>query len=104
MAVIFAEILISLFAVFGLYAAVRLLCAWRFAPKELVTALMIDQPEALARAEWLMYSARESGLVFAARRIVVVIDGRLENAAALMDAFTALGAACCITKTEKGGS
>ncbi len=104
MAVIFAEILISLFAVFGLYAAVRLLCARIFAPGELVTALMIDQSDALEHAEWLMYSARESGLVYAVRRVVVVIDGRLENAAELIDTFTALGAACCITKCEEGGS
>ncbi len=104
MAVIIAEILISLLAVFGLYAAVRLLCIRCFAPKELATALMIDHESAGECAEWLLYCARESGIAFTARRVVVVIDGRLVNAAALMDTFTALGAVCCITKTEEGGA
>lgn len=95
---IIAEITFSLFAVFGLYAAVRLLCIYFFAPKEVNLALMVDRPLTSEEAAWLLCRAKDVGFSISYRRIVVLIDSAVENAEELMNMFAALGATCCIKK------
>ena len=95
---ILAEILFSLFAVFGLYAAVRLFCVYLFMPKEVTLAVLVDRPLTHEEAASLLWRARDAGFAFSYRRVVVMIDSAVENAEELMDIFTALGATCCIKK------
>ena len=95
---ILAEIVFSLFAVFGLYAAVRLLCIYLFAPKEVNLAIVVDRPLTSEEAAWLLCRARDAGFAVSYRRIVVMIDSTVENAEELMNIFTALGAMCCLKK------
>lgn len=100
---IMAEITFSLFAVFGLYAAVRLLFIYLFLPKEINLAVVVDRPLTSEEAAWMLFRARDAAFAVSYRRIVVLIDSAVENAEELMNVFTALGAACCI-KNSKGGS
>ena len=93
---ILAEIVFSLFAVFGLYAAVRLLCIYLFAPKEVNLAIVVDRPLTSEEAAWLLCRARE--VAFTCRRIVVLVDSTLESAEELMNAFAAYGATCYLKK------
>ena len=95
---ILAEILFSLFAVFGLYAAVRLLCIYLFVPKEVTLAVLVDRPLTREEAACLLWRARDAGFAFSYRRVIVMIDSALENAQELMNMFSALGATCCIKK------
>ena len=98
MAVLLAEIVISLFAVFGLYAAVRFFCACALAPKELVVSLELSCSVSAEEAAFLFCRAREYTLLPRQGRIVVIVHEDVEDAEAVAAHFIKLGAVCYIVK------
>ncbi|MBQ3056676.1 MAG: hypothetical protein IJC95_04235 [Clostridia bacterium] len=98
MAVLFAEIVISLFAVFGLYAAVRFFCACALLPKELAVSLEISRSVGAEEAAFLFCRAREYTPLPRGDRVVVLVHEAVEDADAVAAHFTRLGAVCYIVK------
>lgn len=98
MAVLFAEIVISLFAVFGLYAAVRFFCTLLLAPKGLATALAIDRSVEAEEAALLFCRARECA-VAPHYRVVVLVSDSLADKEKIKAHFVRLGARCYIVKS-----
>lgn len=98
MAVLFAEIVISLFAVFGLYAAVRFFCACALVSKELVVSLEINSSVGAEEAAFLFCRAREYTPLPRHDRIVVLVHEDVEDVDTVAAHFTRLGAVCYIVK------
>ncbi len=97
MAVLLAEIVISLFAVFGLYAAVRFFCTLLLAPKGLITALEVCGPVEAEEAALLLCRTRECAVAPRYRTVVLISDA-LENKEEVRLHFERLGADCYIVK------
>ena len=97
MAVLFAEIVISLFAVFGLYAAVRFFCTLLLAPKGLVTELKVENFGGAEEAALLLCRVRECAVAPHYRTVVLVSDD-LEEKEKIKAHFVRLGAKCYIVK------
>ncbi|MBQ9801902.1 MAG: hypothetical protein IJW51_02385 [Clostridia bacterium] len=93
MAAVLAEILISLFAVFGLYAAVRLFCILRGMPDEVAAALTVTRAVSEEEAAWLLWRAREN-TVSPASRVVVLLAAAAPYTEENVKIFVALGATC----------
>lgn len=91
MAVLFAEILISMLAVFGLYAAVRLFCIWLFTPREVVAALRISEPLTAEEAALLFCRARHLAPVSGREAFIVCVPEALEGANEIVEQFRGLG-------------
>lgn len=98
MAVLFAEIVISLFAVFGLYAAVRCFCACAFLPREARVALEIRHAVSAEEAAVLFCRAWEYTTMPRHDRVVVCVHESVEDADAVAAHFIRLGAVCYIVK------
>ena len=94
MAVLVAEILISLFAVFGLYAAVRFFCLYLFAPHQLGVSIEIGEEITAEQAAYLVCRARERTLYMRYGHVVACIDRRLKNAEEIAVYFLDLGITC----------
>ena len=103
MAVLVLEIVISLLAVFGLYAAVRFFCAFLLAPPQLAVALEIKTPVGAEEAAFLYCRAKEFLVGLRAPHIVVCVSDTLEEKETIKAHFERLGAICCIVNAEKGG-
>ena len=101
MATVIAEIVISLLAVFGLYAAVRLLCGALAAPKELTHAILIDRPMTEEEVVFLVWRARE-GSFDGRRRLIALLPSSLVGTDAA-HALLTLGVECYQIDEEKGG-
>ena len=101
MATMIAEIVISLLAVFGLYAAVRLLCGVLFAPKQLVDAIVIDGDMSEDEVVYLVWRAREGSFDGKRRLIALLPTQRLSSQA--IETLLALGVECYQINEEKGG-
>jgi len=99
MAVLIAEIVISLFAVFGLYAAVRFFCTLLLAPKSLVVALEVEGPVGSEEAALLLCRARECAIA-PRYRMVVLISEELESREEVKAHFERLGATCYTVKKQ----
>ena len=100
MALLLAEMILALLAVFGLYAAVRLLAATAFLPRTLSVCLELDRAVEEGEAAQLLSCAREA-CFFQRCRVVVLIDAALPNAAETRAFFEDRGAICYLIK--KGG-
>ena len=100
MALLLAEMILALLAVFGLYAAVRLLAATAFLPRALSVCLELDRTVDEEEAAHLLSLAREA-CFFRRCRVVVLIDATLPNAAPMRAFFEDRGATCYFVK--KGG-
>lgn len=100
MALVLAEIFLALLAVFGLYAAVRLLAETAFAQRTLSVCLELDRAVDENEAELLLQCAREA-CFFRRCRVVVLINTALPDAAKMQAFFNDRGIACYIIK--KGG-
>ena len=103
MAVLLAEIVISLFAVFGLYAAVRFFCALLLAPRELCASLEINTPIGAEAAAFLYCRAKDFLPTPRSSRVVVLVSDALDEKEEIRARFERLGAVCYIVKTEEGG-
>ena len=101
MATMIAEIIISLLAVFGLYAAVRLLCGVLFAPKQLVDAIVIDGDMSEDEAVYLVWRARE-GSFDGKRRLIALLPAE-GLSSGVTETLLALGVECYQINGEKGG-
>ena len=101
MATMIAEIVISLLAVFGLYAAVRLLCCVLFAPKQLVDAIVIDGDMNEDEVVYLVWRAREGSFDGKRRLIALLPAQRLGSQ--VVETLLALGVECYQINEEKGG-
>ena len=99
MAVLIAEIVISLFAVFGLYAAVRFFCTLLLAPKCLTVALEVKEPVGAEEAALLLCRARECAIA-PHYRTVVLVGEEMERRDEVKMHFARLGAVCYIVKKE----
>lgn len=97
MAVVLAEILISLFAVFGLYAAVRLFCIVKGMPDEVAIALTITEAVTVEEAAWLLWRARENA-VSPDCHVVVLFMAHSPHVEENYEIFSALGATCYLIK------
>ena len=91
MAVLFAEILISMLAVFGLYAAVRLFCVWLFVPTEAVAALRISAPLTAEEAAFLLCRAKHLAPFGGKEEWIVCVPEALEGANEIAEQFRRLG-------------
>ncbi len=87
-----AEILLAFFAVFGLYAAIRLFVTSRPCPGQSGLAVEIRQGTTVAELPLLMDRAAERMLLCGTRRIWALVDGRLAEDAALLNALREWGA------------
>ena len=103
MAVLFAEITISLFAVFGLYAAVRFFCALWLAPRELCAVLEIKAPLRAEEAALLYCRAKDFLPTPRSTRVVVLVSDALPEREAVLAHFRRLGADCYPVHYEEGG-
>ena len=101
MATMIAEIVISLLAVFGLYAAVRLLCGVLFSPKQLVDAIVIDDDMSEDEVVYLVWRAREGSFDGRRRLIALLLSERLGGQ--VIETLLALGVECYQINGEKGG-
>ena len=100
MATMIVEIVISLLAVFGLYAAVRLLCGTLFAPRELARAILIDSDMSEDEVIYLVWRARECSFDGKRRLIALLPPSRM--AGEMVETLSALGVACYQIE-RKGG-
>ncbi len=100
MAVMIAEIVLALFAVFGVYAAVRLFATRLFSPASFAVAIEVREEIDLREAKSLYFLAREQFFLFGTGRVVVLLDQELKNADELLNTFTALGAECYLIEKE----
>lgn len=96
MAVLLAEILLSLFAVFGLYAAVRFFCFYHFSPPELGAAVTVTRTLSEEEVVWLLASAKEYSCFLPHRRVTVYVSRSVADADALQALFLRHGAQCFI--------
>ena len=103
MAVLLAEITISLFAVFGLYAAVRFFCALLLAPRELCATLEIKTSLSAEAATFLYCRAKEFLPTPRSSRVVVLVSDTLDDRSAVLAHFQRLGADCYLVHYEEGG-
>ena len=101
MAMMIAEIIISLFAVFGLYAAVRLLCGVLLSPRELAHAILIERELDEDETVVLVFRARE-GSFDGKRRLVALLPAALAESD-MAKTLLALGVECYQIDDEKGG-
>ena len=85
MAVLIAEIVLSLFAVFGVYAAVRLLAVRFLTPATFAVAVEIFEEIDPREAKAIYLLAREQFFLFGAGRVIVLLDSRLENVDELVE-------------------
>lgn len=76
MATVIAEIVISLLAVFGLYAAVRLFCGVLFAPRELADAIVIESDMTEDEVIYLVWRAREGSFDGKKRRLIALLAAK----------------------------
>lgn len=107
MAVLVAEIFLALFAVFGLYAAVRLLAILLFSPQGLGVVLEFAEKPSEEELAAALYRAREGFLVRGTGRLVVLLDVAMVGERALIAALENEGCIVYITsvkeKFEEGG-
>lgn len=101
MATMIAEIIISLLAVFGLYAAVRLLCGLLFAPRQLVDAIVIDGDMSEDDVVYLVWRARE-GSFDGKRRLIALLPVE-KLGSQVIETLLALGVECYQINEEKEG-
>ena len=101
MARIAAELLVALFAVFGLYAAVRFVCLTFFTPRELVRALHVTREMTVDEVVSLVWRARE-GRFDTADTLVALLPSSLRGGETLA-ALVSLGVTCYLIDEEKGG-
>ena len=90
MAVLLAEVIFALFAVFGVYAAVRLLATAFFSGPSLGVVLEIREEMDVAEAHRQFVRAKDC--FFSGGRVVVLIEGGLPSATLLYDYFFLWGA------------
>ncbi len=104
MALIIAEILLSLFAVFGLYAAVRLLvfCTVREA-KNLIVAFEIDGATPPSAWQIRLFNAREQAAFFPGHRVVALVDEQLEGHKQITLFLESVGVPYYYVKIQKEG-
>ena len=101
MAVMIAEIIISLLAVFGLYAAVRLLCGVLFTPKQLADAIVIEGDMTEDEIVYLVWRARE-GSFDGKRRLIALLPAR-KLGSEIIETLLALGVECYQINDTEGG-
>lgn len=101
MAVLIAEIVLSLFAVFGVYAAVRLLFTAIFMPAEYGVAIEITEEIDEKTAEMLLESARDGFWFPGNGRVVVLMESDLPGAMALYEFFEERNAVCYLTELRE---
>ena len=100
MAVMIAEIVLALFAVFGVYAAVRLLATRLFAPAAFAVAIEVREEIDPREARSLYLLAKEQFFLFGTGRVVVLLENDLENFDEISEIFTALGGECYLMERE----
>ena len=99
MALMIAEIFISLLAVFGLYAAVRLFCNAMFAPKELADTIVLEREMTEDEVVYLVWRARE-GCFDGKRRLIALLRGDCVRSD-VVETLLALGVECYEIKNEE---
>ena len=99
MAVLIAEVLFALFAVFGVYATVRLIATTFFCPSSYGVSLEIKENVDVAEAKRRFFRAKD--MAWGAGRVVVLIEGGLQNAALIYDCLASFGADCYLVAGEK---
>ena len=73
------EIIVAIFAVYGIYSAVRVVAEAFFRSKNIVVALEIKTNEDASELDYLLSEAREAFTVRGARgRIIVLLSRRFE--------------------------
>lgn len=100
MAQMIAEIVISLLAVFGLYAAVRLLCGVFFSPKQLADAIIIDDDMSEDEVLHLVWRARE-GSFDGKRRLIALLPAE-KLGSQVIETLLALGVECYQINEKEG--
>ena len=99
MATMIAEIFISLLAVFGLYAAVRLFCSALFAPKELAETILLEREMTEDEVVYLVWRARE-GWFEGKRRLIALLKSGCVSPS-VTETLLALGVECYEIKQEE---
>jgi hypothetical protein len=100
MAVLIAEIVLSLFAVFGVYAAARLLVTRIFLPGMFAVTIEVFEEIDPREAKSLYMLAKEQFFLFGTGRVVVLLENGLENFDEISEIFTALGGECYLMERE----
>ncbi len=80
-----ADLCIAVFAVFGFYAALRLLVAFFASPANLSVALEIRSAEDAENIDCLLSAARENFYLRRGDALVVLLDATLSEDAELME-------------------
>ena len=91
-----AEVVLALFAVFGLYSAVRLLAQKLFGDKRIFLAVEILTEDDARIAEGLIREALGTYYITASSRLAVIVSEKLSNDEELMDIIELYGAECYI--------
>ena len=87
-----AEVVLALFAVFGLYSAVRLLIQKLFGDKRIFLTVEILTKEEARLAEALIREALGTIFITASSRLAVIVSEELSKDASLVDAVARYGA------------
>ena len=91
-----AEVVLALFAVFGLYSAVRLLVQKLFGDKRIFLAVEILTKEDARLAEGLIREALGTYFITASDRLAVIVSKELSEDAELIGIIDLYGAECYI--------
>ena len=91
------EVICALFAVFGLYSAVSLLCQKLFGSKNIILAVEIKTEDDLKNAEMLIREALEKFLLLSSCRVAVLTVRDFYSDERLMGILRKYGAECYIT-------
>lgn len=70
---IFFEILVAVFAVFGLYAFAHALCALIFRNEKVRPMLLVDSAEVASEVETYLFEAENACFLLGSRRLLAVI-------------------------------
>ena len=100
MAVLIAEIVLSLFAVFGVYAAVRLLVIRFLTPAAFSVAIEVHEAINEREAKAIYLLAKEQFFLSGIGRVIVLLDGGIANVVELSRVFIALGGECYLIGNE----
>lgn len=98
-----ADILLAVFAVFGFYAALRLLIAFFASPANLSVALEIRSAEDAKNIDCLLSAARENFYLRRGDALVVLLDNALSEDAELMEKLKKRNATIHFVKKGSAG-
>ena len=99
---VIVDVLLAVFAVFGLYALARMALSALFGPRDVCVAVEIRTPQQAADARFLIFRAQERFFLHGGR-VVVLLSPRAAEDTELLAWLASEKIACFIEKEEKGG-